>query len=326
MNTPIELAKSVDSLAWNIARRLAQMHEHGRAQLKRGGKTVSRSNAKAHAGKRHTVKAYQGTGIRLPEQDVLELQLAARAAILGKLMATDCPLESAWITGAKAARRTLYMATREPIFATTEASERALDKARFANQQELDREAMGEAKAARLESSKLDFLSHGEEAIEPRKLILPLYTRAKRACVAHWMARKAAAPYNALQMHLERDLKTLRAHAKALLAGNLPTVKTKREDAAGYKQQRELSARMESGFALLNPAPLAPAMEEGEWAHTRFPKQAAQTDAFAIGFSETWEENLRQGLNPIASRILGNAKPTQAQMQSLVALFQAAKP
>ncbi|MEA3209047.1 MAG: hypothetical protein QOE70_2104 [Chthoniobacter sp.] len=285
------------------------MHESGRLALKtRGGKTISKAQAR-ETGKRVRVKAHAGTGNSLSEQDTRELYLAARAGIVEKLMQGDCPLSVAWISGARAARKCLYMATREQTFSSRERAITAHDKAReyaFGESRETDQMSLARWAQALSESDAT-----------PNAIVRKAYARARRALRVFYAGRKN---YPRKAFDYARDVETLRELARTIWQGGILRASVRERGKGEYERLRQFGERMQSAFQCLD-ASVSNASETRETRATRATPSARATMELPSGRAEHCAYDLARGHNHHAEFLLGRKRATRAEVESLAAMF-----
>jgi len=334
MINPLQQIRQVDSIARAIANRLALMHTHGRATLRaQSGETISHREARKSA--KHTrfsVNFSDGTGIPLSPDDMEELFLCARAALLVRMMeAPETPLSVAWIDAARAARRSLYQITRERIYCTRKlespddfarAREHAAWKVSIAGQRELDAETAPRDPVA----IAADFIGDGES---PRAVILRAYWRARGVLRAYWTARPA---YPRKAYDFARDRATLRREARAMLAGSvrLEEIVARNGSPEGNlaKRRREFAARMQAGRALLATRKEAPPRRIALMSVRPEPRPEPINTGETLlpgSFVERWNRRLQTSTLPTVARILARERASRASLESLAAHFARAR-
>ena len=202
-----------------------------------------------------TLDARDGTGRAVEFQAVQEMRLAARAELLAG---------NGWKAATKATARELHRALREPLYGDIATATRARDRAHARAREAWESETSAGARNE-VQPHCAEFLAENEEeaSAPAHVLIFAKRKRARLALRAHYAQSYAPAT----RARLLKDLRALRAHARAALEGARAVVafsvhRAQSAEQIAAKRAAEkltrLAARVQSGCALLAKKASAP--------------------------------------------------------------------
>ena len=289
----------LEAAAWRTANQRAKFHACGAARLeiangKDAGKRVTRNSPLAQR-RKVRAKFTEGTGLSIETQTLLELYLAARAALLCSQTAdlAYCPqVRPSQKLANRAASSELHHSTREPVFADMEKAARAQDRAyRRARETWQDREPV----AGQAQPHCAEFLSG--ESLPPRAIVARGLWRARKAVRAYWAASKSPFRFKGQK----DDMRALRDLAADILRG-VEGLNRWRDDASRAQRLHRLSGRVSDGIAALLPVAV-----ERESVAVYPPRYTPRTFDLPSGRAENWLADFLAGQFPAASRILNRA-------------------
>lgn len=298
------MENSIDSLSLNeiariVARRIAHLHEAGRAYENKGGKSAPPEE--------RILANPTGSGIPLSNQDLLELQAEALAALL-EAAGLDFDDAKAFRFASNRCRRALYQRLKSPVFDDEAQARKQGARAHRLFITQLEEEAEAEGRA--LAEEAFDAFSAREES-SPRAR----YASALRALSTCY----AFADYSRAKKDLREARGLLRALAEGLQSGARPFSfnRKDKESEAFRKRLEKLARKIARGRELMEKFPRFQAQARAE---AREARKRAQAPCFME--IETSFNAAEGRFSPFALRLIkqAEAREKRARKRTLKSL------